>query len=46
MTKFKVSKFKQTKKSWIETIVDRIGEGRVLPLIGNRVNNDFNFRKS
>lgn len=43
MTKFKVDKFKQVKKSWIETIIDRIGEGRVLPLIGNRVNTNLIF---
>ena len=43
MTKFKVAKFKKEKKSWVETIIDRIGEGKVLPCIGNQVANDLVF---
>jgi hypothetical protein len=43
MTKFKVAKFKQVKKGWVDTIIDRIGEGKVLPCIGNQVSNNLIF---
>ncbi len=43
MAKFKVAKFKQEKKGWIETIIDRIGEGKVLPCVGNEVSNKIIF---
>jgi hypothetical protein len=43
MVKFKVEKFKQEKKGWIEIIVDRINEGKVLPCISNVVSNNLVF---
>ena len=43
MTKFKVEKFKKEKKGWVEIIVDRIHEGKVLPCISDSISNDLTF---
>ncbi len=43
MAKFKVKKFKQAKRGWKETIIDRINQGKVLPFISNVVSNNLVF---
>ncbi len=43
MPRFEAAKFKKPKKNWIETIIDRISDGKVLPCIGNQTGNDLLF---
>jgi hypothetical protein len=43
MAKFKLGKLKQTRRGWQETIVERIHNGKVLPIISHETVNDLLF---
>jgi len=43
MARFKVGKLQQKKRGWKETIIDRINQGKVLPIIGNSIANKLVF---
>lgn len=43
MARFKLGKLKQEKKSWKETIVDRIHLGKVMPILSNVITDDLVF---
>ena len=43
MARFQIGKLKQDKKGWQETLIDRIQQGKVLPLISNVVTNRLVF---
>lgn len=43
MSRFQIQKPKQVSKGWKETLVDRINEGKALPIISNIVTNNLLF---
>lgn len=43
MARFQIGKHKQVKKGWKETLIERISQGKVLPLISNAVSNRLVF---
>lgn len=41
MSRFKLGKLKEEKKSWKDTLIDRVHQGKVLPIIGERITSDI-----